>query len=317
VSEVRGDARLTSLWAQDLWRLAPAWSAVLGGRAERWEAANGLTAFSASSVQAYPDRQESFFSPKAALSWQWRPETVLKASVGRRCACRPVAELYGATSTTNSQFINDPNLRPERSWTGELSAETEFAQALARLTLFAEQTRDALYSQTIFDDVANRNVSRVQNIELIRTRGIEAAFNGSDVGVRGLDLNASLTYTRSFIEKNAGFVAVPGDTIGKWQPNIPRWRATTTATWRLDPEPVGEHRPALQRQAVPHTRQQRRQRLHLHGRQLLLHHRPAAALAAGRQWTVALGIDNLNNYKYWNFHPYPQRSYSAELKWDL
>ena len=35
-----------------------------------------------------------------------------------------------------------------------------------------------------------------------------------------------------------------------------------------------------------------------------------------RQWSVALGIDNLNDYHYWNFHPYPQRSYSAELKFD-
>ncbi|MBC7955676.1 MAG: TonB-dependent receptor [Cytophagales bacterium] len=36
-----------------------------------------------------------------------------------------------------------------------------------------------------------------------------------------------------------------------------------------------------------------------------------------KQWQLALGIDNLNNYQYWNFHPYPQRTYSAELKYDL
>jgi len=36
-----------------------------------------------------------------------------------------------------------------------------------------------------------------------------------------------------------------------------------------------------------------------------------------RQWSAAFGIDNLNNYRYWNFHPYPQRTYSAELKFDL
>ena len=36
-----------------------------------------------------------------------------------------------------------------------------------------------------------------------------------------------------------------------------------------------------------------------------------------RQWSAAVGIDNLNDYHYWNFHPYPQRSYSAELKFDL
>jgi iron complex outermembrane receptor protein len=33
-------------------------------------------------------------------------------------------------------------------------------------------------------------------------------------------------------------------------------------------------------------------------------------------WTLAAGIDNLNNDRYWNFHPYPQRSYSVELSWD-
>ena len=39
--------------------------------------------------------------------------------------------------------------------------------------------------------------------------------------------------------------------------------------------------------------------------------------AISRQWHAALGIDNLNNDKYWNFHPYPQRTYSAELQFDL
>jgi outer membrane receptor protein involved in Fe transport len=38
---------------------------------------------------------------------------------------------------------------------------------------------------------------------------------------------------------------------------------------------------------------------------------------ADKNWSTAFGIDNLNNAKYWNFHPYPQRAYSAELKYDL
>ena len=32
------------------------------------------------------------------------------------------------------------------------------------------------------------------------------------------------------------------------------------------------------------------------------------------RWSMALGIDNLTNQVHWNFHPYPQRSYTAELK---
>ena len=40
-------------------------------------------------------------------------------------------------------------------------------------------------------------------------------------------------------------------------------------------------------------------------------------LQVNKQWTAALGIDNLNNYQYWNFHPYPQRTFVAELKFAI
>ena len=36
-----------------------------------------------------------------------------------------------------------------------------------------------------------------------------------------------------------------------------------------------------------------------------------------RAVTAAFGIENLSNDKYGNFHPYPQRSSMAELKFDL
>ena len=36
-----------------------------------------------------------------------------------------------------------------------------------------------------------------------------------------------------------------------------------------------------------------------------------------RQWSAAFGIDNLNNQQFWAFHPYPQRTYHAQLQFDL
>ena len=38
---------------------------------------------------------------------------------------------------------------------------------------------------------------------------------------------------------------------------------------------------------------------------------------SSKQVSMALGIDNLNNYQYWNFHPYPQRTLFAEVKFAL
>lgn len=36
-----------------------------------------------------------------------------------------------------------------------------------------------------------------------------------------------------------------------------------------------------------------------------------------KHWSAAFGIDNLNNERYWAFHPYTQRTFNAELKFDL
>jgi iron complex outermembrane receptor protein len=316
-SNVEGRTQLQSLYAQDTWRIAPDWRAVLGARAERWEASDGRTDFSASSSLSYPARSESFLSPKAALSWQWLPETVLKASVGRAVRVPTVNELYGATSTTNSQYINDPNLAPEESWTAELSADRDLGFGNARLTFFAENTRDALYSQTTFDAAANRNVSRVQNIGRIATTGIEAALSTKDWLVKGLELSGSVTYADSKIKENAGFVVTPGDTIGKWQPNIPRWRATAVASYRINDQWTTTL-------AARYSGRQYRtlNNADVNGSTYMGVSKFAVVDARvlyriDKQWSAAFGIDNLNNDTYWNFHPYPQRSYSAELKFDL
>jgi iron complex outermembrane receptor protein len=316
-SNVQGRTRLRSLYAQDAWKLSERWKAVLGGRAENWEAFDGRTDFSAASTQAYRSRIETHVSPKAAVAWQWRPDTVLKTSLGRAVRMPTVSELYGATSTTNSQFINDPSLRPEKSWTAELSAEHDLGAAQARVTVFAEDTRDALYSQTVFDANANRNISRVQNVDRIRTTGIEAALNSSDWLVRRLDLSASVTYADSKIRQNAGFVAVPGDTLDQWQPNIPRWRATAVASYRFDDRWTGtlaarysgrQYRTLNNADANGFTYMGVSKYATVDVRVLC---------RISRQWSAALGIDNLNYFRYWNFHPYPQRTYSADLKFDL
>ncbi|MDB5859488.1 MAG: TonB-dependent receptor [Ramlibacter sp.] len=319
-SDVGGRTRLQSLWAQDAWRFAQSWKAVLGGRAEYWQAYSGFTRIpgAAPAVNTdWPERSESHFSPKAAVSWQWRPDTVLKASVGRAVRFPTVGELYGASSTANAQFINDPNLRPERSWTGELSAERDLGHGLLRLTLFGERTRDALYTQTVFDSVANRNVSRVQNVGRIVTSGLELAYNGNDVFMRGLDLSGSVTLADSGIRENAGFVSVPGDTIGKRQPNIPRLRAALLASYRWTPQwstSAGARYSGQQFRTLDNS--------DVNGNTYMGVSRFFVVDLRAR-WQVnetvaaAFGIDNVNNDRYWNFHPYPQRSYVAELKADF
>jgi len=323
-----GKTELSSWFAQDAWAFAPSWKTVLGVRAEHWRARDGFTVFAAptptgqnaapqNSSKSYESRTENYLSPKAAISFQALPDLVLKASTGRAVRMPTVSELYGATSSTNSQFINDPNLKPERSWTTELSGERDFDHGMLRLTFFTEDTHDSLYSQTTVVPQAVSNVTRVQNIARIQTNGLELAFNGTDVLKRGLDFNGSVTYADSVIKENEGFVAAPGDTIGKRQPNIPRWRATALASYRFDNQWTAS---LGARYSGPQYRTLNNADVNGYTYQGVSKYFTTdvrVRYQIDRQWSVAFGIDNLNNYKYWNFHPYPQRSYSAELKFDL
>lgn len=316
-SEVGGTSTLQSLWLQDTWTLAPGWKAVIGGRQEHWQTEDGRTRILAGSTPVdarWAGRDESYFSPKAALSWQWRADTVLKAAVGRAVRMPTLGELYGATSTTNSRFINDPGLRPEKSWTGELSAERDWGRSQLRLTLFAERTRDGLFTQSTTDPQVSGLVTRVQNVGRIDTVGQELAWSSEGVGSPALDLQGSLTHAESVIEENAGFVDRPGDTLGKRQPNVPRWRASLQATWRFEPRwsavlalrHSGTQYRTLNNSDVngdAYTGVSRFTVLDLRLRHILS---PTTQLF--------FGVDNLNNQRYWNFHPYPQRSYFLQAR---
>ena len=119
------------------------------------------------------------------------------------------------------------------------------------------------------------------------------------------------------IKENTGFVATPGDTLGKQQPNIPRWRATAVASYRFDPQwsaTLGARYSGAQYRTLNNAE------VNGYTYQGVSKYFTAdlrLRWQVSKVVTAAFGIENLNNYKYWNFHPYPQRSYMAELKFAL
>jgi iron complex outermembrane receptor protein len=126
-----------------------------------------------------------------------------------------------------------------------------------------------------------------------------------------------VTYADSVIKENAGFVLVAGDTIGKRQPNIPKWRASALVSYRFDTQwsaAFGARYSGAQYRTLNNADVNGFTYM---GVSKYFTTDLRVRYQINRQWSAAVGIDNLNNYQYWNFHPYPQRSYSAELKFDL
>lgn len=308
-SAFAGKTSTQALYAQDAWKFARDWKLTLGGRLERWQAYDGSISNQTTTL-GYGERKETFFSPKAALSFQASPLWALRASLGRAYRMPTVAELYQGSINVNTIVNNDPNLKPERALSGELTAERDLGNGLLRISLFQENADDALYSQT--NVTVTPNVTNIQNIDRIRTRGIELAYQAVDVGIAGLDLNGSVTYADSEIVENDKAPA----TVGKRQPRVPRWRATLAATWRpsdrlswtLAARYSGrQYNTLTNTDSHPDTYGGVSEFFVVDARM---------QYKVAKQWKAAIGIDNLNNRRYYVAHPYPQRTVVAELKFD-
>ena len=307
-SAFNGNTALRSVFAQDTWTIARDWKTTLGARLERWSADGGELGNAVSIVPFGNARSEQHVSPKAALAYQFSENWVLKASTGRAVRMPTVGELYQGSINGNTIVNTDPNLKPERSWTSELSAEHNTYNGSLRATLFFERTRDALYSQAL-----TSTVSTVQNVDAIRTNGLEVAWQASDLGIKGFELSSSATLTDSIITANAAFPA----SVGKRQPRVPRWRATAVASYQQDERL--SYTLAARYSGVQYGQLDNSDTngLSYLGFSKFFVVDARVRFKLDKQWSAALGIDNLNNDKYWAFHPYTQRTLVAELKFDL
>jgi iron complex outermembrane receptor protein len=307
-SAFNGNTGLKSVFAQDTWTMSSDWKSTLGARYERWSADGGEIGNAAAIVKFGTQRQEAYWSPKAALAWQRNTGWTLKASTGRAVRMPTVAELYQGSISGDAIINTDPGLKPEKSWTTELSAERATDNGSLRATAFVERTHDALYAQAL-----TSTVTTVQNVDAIHTKGVELAWQAAEIGLQGLGLSSSLTYTDSVIAANRGFAA----SVGKRQPRVPAWRATALASYR--------HSDRLSYTLAGRYSGRQYGQLDnsdVNGFSYLGFSKffvvdVRVRFKLDRQWSAALGIDNMNNYKYWAFHPYTQRTVVAELKFDL
>jgi iron complex outermembrane receptor protein len=293
-----------------VWRLTPSIMATLGGRYETWRAYGGEA--------NRPARDNAGFSPKASLTWQAKEQWQVTGSLGKAVRFPTVGELYQTVQTGATSTQANPLLKPESVLAGELAIERNTADGKLRISLFQEHVSDALIAQTSMLPGFTTPVSFVQNVDKTRQRGIELVTQQKNFLIRGLELSGSLTYVDARILANSGYVATtPGtSSVGKRTPYVPDWRATLVATYRPDDQwaytLAGRYSGRLfgtvdNTDINPATYQGFESFFVLDAR---------VRYRLNRQWSAALGVDNISNRKYFLFHPFPQRSLFAELKYE-
>jgi iron complex outermembrane receptor protein len=310
-SASHGNTRTFALWAQDAVKLTPSLTLTLGARQEWWRAYGGFNTTLSTAVNAtiqQPERRFNGFSPKASLEWKGDNGYSVRLSAGQAYRTPTVGELYQTTAVGTQLANPNPSLLPERARSLELALTKQDAHGTLRISLFNEVIDNALISQLN----AATNTTFVQNVDRTRARGVELALDRRDILPR-LDLSASLTYADAITSKDTVFPAA----VGKLLPSVPYWKCNMVLTWRATPrlslttaarftsrnfanlandDTVGQTYQGFYKYFVVDMRATFRLNDHL---------------------DLAVGVDNLNNDKYFLFHPFPQRNFTAQVNWKL
>ena len=324
----RGQTNTQALYIQDQWQIDPKWALTLGGRTEYWEASNGRNQTTLSSVLRtanYQSQSATKFSPKVSLSFEPNADTNrawgFRAAAGQAFRFPTVSELYQQLSQGSTLVENNPNLKPEEVISAELTAERRFANGLVRASVFHESKYDALISQTVGSGASipfgtgtctATTCSFIQNIDHVRTNGIELSTIWENVAVHGLDILANATFTDAEILKNSLAPATHGNKplrIPKQQYKVAAtYHQGNNLTYTVAARYSGRQYNTLDNSDTnPDT---------FGGTSKYFFVDVKANYKFADRLTASVGVDNLNNYQAYVFHPYPQRTGYVQLKFD-
>ncbi|HEX5682605.1 MAG TPA: TonB-dependent receptor [Ideonella sp.] len=315
-----GQTVVTALYAQDAWRLADDWRLTLGWREEWYRAFDGQQLGNGVTV-AYDRRQLRGQSPKAAVAFSASDSLLLKLSAGRGVRFPNVEELYNGTVTSSSVTLSDPDLEAETSDAIELSAEHERGRQRLRVALFHDDVKDAILRQSTTRPAACNTTASgaatytcVQNVDRVKTSGIELAWSAQGLGLKGFALDASVAYTF-----NSEVVANKNDPamVGRWWLRVPRTRATLQASWRPDAHWLLAAGFRHQGRAYNDTYNLDTNPDVYGGVSTVNQLDLRGAYRFTRQLELALGANNVTGQRAYQSHPYPGRTLSAELRFTL
>jgi len=311
-----GETQLHSGFAQMDYDFLDDWNIMAGARLDVWSASGGHDVKKGwgGYDRKFDDREQSRVSPKASLSWAPN-EFSARYSFSRAYRFALAQELFESSSVGTTKNISDPSLGPESGNFHNLTLAYEIPDGLVSVDFFFNEIDNEIMNTRKLID--GQTVSTFLGIDKTETIGVQMVYKQDGVFGLPLDLNLNGTWLDKQIKANSG----REELVGKQWVRTSNWKANGSATYHITNEfqttlSVNYRGPQYANEDNSDNTSG------VYGASdeyLLLNVKSQYKQPIGNDMTMTMsvGVDNLLNENYYDFHPYPQRSYFASIALDI
>jgi len=308
-----GKTQTHALFLQDEWDLTDMFSLYLGARYEWWKAFDGQKSVDDGSgtitTSDLTDRKEDHISPKFAVGFEPNEDWNVRFSAAWAYRFPTVGELFQETLAANGTLTKgNAALKSEKAFSKDLTfLRTIGADGRVRLSFYEEDVKDVIWKYENDDT----GVNNYQNMDEVRTRGIEFAFNKKRFFFDNVDLTYNLAYTNSKVVRNDANAS----SVDKQFIRVPKWRSKALVTYYPTEKltwSVGGRYASRGYNDIDNSDTQGG----YGGVDDYLVFDTKISYKFLKNWTTSLAVDNLTDEEYFVSHPYNKRTWFVEVKYD-
>jgi len=310
-----GSTQTHSAFMQADWDFIEDWNIMAGLRYDHWSTSRGHIN-DKDGTGGLDDRDAGRISPKASLSFTPTNELTLRYSFSKAYRFAVAEELFDSSSNNDAVNISDPTLAPESGYFHDFKIQYALNEGYTSVSLFYNTIENEIMNtQTLRENGSTSN--RTRGIDKTETIGVEFVYQQDHIMDLPLALNLNGTWLNKEIKKDSNLPETEGN---EWV-RIPKWRANGTLTYHTTPE--WDNSVAVQYRSKQFTDAKNSNIVgHVYGASdeyVLVNFKSAYKMDIGHDMTAkfSVGVDNILNEKYYDFHPYPQRTYFASIGLDI
>ena len=305
-----GTTAIQGLFAQLGWRAYRNVELTVGGRQEFWQSRDGFVANTRVDL-THPERRVATFSPKASVGWEPAERFRVQYSIARANRFPVVEELFDNEIRAFGTVLGDARLEPEVGLHHNVSVQHGIADGHIEVNLFRDDVDDTIFTQ--FQFVQGAPIFSFLPVDEVSTTGLEIVLDQRRLVDSRVDIQVNATFTDSEIVTHSLQPSNEGNVF----PRMPKLRLGLVGIYHVTPRWLtslgaryvsnqfgdlnnGDTVDTVFGAIDPY---------------LFLDLKLSYQLETGGRFSF--GMNNLTNETAFVHHPWPQRTFFAEISVDV